>query len=166
MTKCIEFGLFGPQITYYKNGYFRPKAQVVISLIILKLYITLRWKHAEVGNEKVYGFYFTNDPARLMLIWGNYHKNLVMPWERVVLSRERNGGIQRGSHYNYYITVLNTVPKIFKRLKWFTKEVYEISLEFDKPICGYSNLKFNTESLIAIQYQIELQILAISATKF
>lgn len=160
MTKWIEFGLFGPQITYYKNGYFRPKAQVVISLIILKLYITLRWKHVEVGNEKVYGFYFTNDPARLMLIWGNYHKNLVMPWSRVVTHREFIAEINL-NEYTYKITKLTSSPKCFKRLKRFNKKSYEINVKLNKPRNGYLQLSFITDTMIGIQEQINVQLAAI-----
>lgn len=159
ISKWIEFGLFGPQITYYKTGYFRPNAQLVISLLFAKLYTTFAWCHAEVNEEKVYGFYFESDPSRFLFIWGGYHKNIIMPWSRVVIDREFIAEINL-NEYTYKLTRLTSSPKCFKRLKRFNKKSYEINVKLNKPRNGYSQLSFITNTMIGIQEQINVQLAA------
>ena len=83
----IYFGIFGPALTYHTNGYEDDNARLVISLIFIKLYITLPWKGFKDHTfemYKEYGFYFTNEPVhQLVWRWGSTYKTICMPWAMV-----------------------------------------------------------------------------------
>jgi hypothetical protein len=94
MRKCnwIDFGWFGPCLTFNKNNDPEEPNRLVISLFICKLYITIpklqkSYKKLVCIDYKVYGLDSGSDPDRLVWMWGDYHRVFRMPWTPVIVSR-------------------------------------------------------------------------------
>ena len=85
-TKLCEiyFGLFAPCIMFHKSMFDDDRNRLVISLIIFKLYIAL---NKSVGLGSVYGFYFSETPHKLILVWNDKYKKIFMPWTMVLVER-------------------------------------------------------------------------------
>lgn len=192
-NKFIEFGFFGPGVTYHTNKY--DKQRIVISLIFCKIYITLPFKsHCnKFETYSVYGFYFDNDPDKLIICWKNYRKVITMPWVNIIIQRylldktgygHGDGNLtiddckkivdnntenfyrQSNDKYMptvyYYVMQLYSKPKVFKKCKFVKyKESYEIVIVFDKSYYGYNSITFNTNTIVAVDEQILVQLLAI-----
>lgn len=193
MGKCnwVDFGLFGPGLTYHTNKY--DNNRLVISLIFCKLFINLglNCHYNKYESYSVYGFYFDSDPSKLTIRWGNYCKVVFMPWtyktvERYVLDNEDH--IHDGPFYNdedlkltvednpnevfttnfsypihsYYKVLLVERPRVFRRLDWFDKQVYRIYVQFAKDYYGVREFSFDTEHNICVERQIEVQILMLN----
>ena len=86
-SEWINFGLFGPGLTYHTNKY--DNNRLVISLIFCKLFINLglNYHTNKYESYSVYGFYFDSDPDRLVWMWGCYHRVFRMPWAPVIVGR-------------------------------------------------------------------------------
>lgn len=64
-----------------------------------------------------------------------------------------------GMDFRYFVARIETCPRLFRRLKLFSKTSYEIYVYFEKDFNGYTNMLFNTETNIALPEQIELQLM-------
>lgn len=92
-NKWIDFGWFGPCLTFNKNNDPEEPNRLVISLFICKLYITIpklqkSYKKPVGIDYKVYGLDSGSDPDRLVWMWGDYHRVIRMPWTNVIVNRE------------------------------------------------------------------------------
>lgn len=91
-NKWIDFGWFGPCLTFNTNNASEEPNRLVISLFICKLYITIpkikkTYKKPVCIDYKVYGLDSGSDPDRLVWMWGDYHRVIRMPWAPVIVSR-------------------------------------------------------------------------------
>lgn len=92
-NKWIDFGWFGPCLTFNTNNDPEEPNRLVISLFICKLYITIpklqkSYKKPVGIDYKVYGLDSGSDPDRLVWMWGDYHRVIRMPWTKVIVSRD------------------------------------------------------------------------------
>lgn len=94
MGKCnwVDFGWFGPCLTFNTNNDPEEPNRLVVSLFICKLYITIpkrknTYKKPVPVEYKVYGLDSGSDPDRLVWLWNNYHRVFRMPWTPVIVSR-------------------------------------------------------------------------------
>ena len=193
VSDFIEFGLFGPGLTYHTNKH--DKHRLVISLIFCKIYIGLPFDchRNDIENYSVYGFYFDDDPDKLTLCWKNYRKVITMPWVDVVLQRyllDRSGLGSGNGHMSielckavamtaptrffrttsnaylpeirYYVTAVFCKAKMFKNWEVMPyKPAYDVTIIFDKPYYGYTELTFSTKTDVALNEQIAVQLLAV-----
>lgn len=91
-NKWIDFGWFGPCLTFNTNNDPEEPNRLVVSLFICKLYITIPkikkiYKKPIPVEYKVYGLDSGSDPDRLVWMWNNYHRVFRMPWTSVIVSR-------------------------------------------------------------------------------
>ena len=91
-NKWIDFGWFGPCLTFNTNNDPEEPNRLVVSLFICKLYITIpkrkkTYKKPVPVEYKVYGLDSGSDPDRLVWMWGDYHRVVRMPWTPVIVSR-------------------------------------------------------------------------------
>ena len=92
-NEWIDFGWFGPCLTFNKNNDPEEPNRLVISLFICKLYISIPklqklYKKPVCIDYKVYGLDSGSDPDRLVWMWGDYHRVFRMPWTKVIVSRD------------------------------------------------------------------------------
>jgi hypothetical protein len=83
----IHFGLFAPCLMLYKNGYSHDN-RLELSLILVKIYLTLNKYKKDTNKVTMYGFYFKSDPASFIFIWNEYNKSIIMPWHNVLIKRQ------------------------------------------------------------------------------
>lgn len=180
----VDIGLFPPLLTYHLNDY-GDNDRLVISLIVLKLYIVLPFRHTSTYDHyDVYGAYFEPNPDRLIFIWGQFCKKWVMPWasickRRVLLDRdgvplyELDGEDNiisscvthdciQGCELDYYVVKNIYTPHCMRKTNWFNKERFEVFVEFKNSVNGYKKISFITPYNILITNQIEVYILTIS----
>ena len=180
----IELGVFGPALSYHTSWFKHDNARLVISLIFIKLYLTLPWTHYSTTYEQIgiYGFYSEQDPARIIFYWGDFVWRWIMPWEwmctkRVLIDDSNNPlypiinddeisdvCIQHnclyGYEFDFYITRNTYRPNCTKKWDWFEKQMYEVNVTFKNKLNGHKRLRFVTPQNILILDQIGLYILA------
>ena len=182
----IFFGLFGPHLAYHTNTYDNENDTFVISLIFIKLFIVLPWKHKKINR-----FGFFTDSNEIVFMWKNNYKIYYMPWKKIIKKRELLGlictkhdckklnlytyddmykyvkennvsfmdyGNYNDITYSYWRTKIELCPRIFKYLNIFNKQSYEVYVKFEKQFKNYSGLSFNTNDLNNIEEQINYQI--------
>lgn len=176
-NKWIEvyFGLFGPYLTYHTNGYDDDNARFVISLFLLKLYITLPWK---TRNKKkydfygVYGFYTASEPDRIIFCWDEKVRYFCMPWvfkvkESKYLGEESrlvDQPFAREHEHKFHGTITywierNTVRRaIWGKINWFDKYEFIVYTNLHQKHTN-EMFHFKTKSNICIPEQIDLQLL-------
>jgi hypothetical protein len=183
----IYVGLFGPTLTYHTSGYDDDKARLVISLFLLKLYITLPWKHRTKSTYEfyaTYGFYTSTEPDRFIFQWGDYYKTIYMPWNMICVKMRPvdiygdvidypdtlklnecpdiylKHGCLCGYEFDYWVEKKILRPNIFKKLKCFDKEMYEVHVTFKGDLNGYKELKFTIPQNICVLEHINVHILS------
>lgn len=94
-TRFIELycGIFSPHITYHIHKFDRSEKYntgFVISLIFLKLYISLPFNHYvnNINKYDTYGIYCNIDNDALIFQWGYIYKTLYLPWKRIITERK------------------------------------------------------------------------------
>ena len=183
----VYFGLFGPCLTYHTSGYDDDNARLVLSLILFKLYFTLPWTHKTKSTYEfyaTYGFYTANEPDRFIWQWGNTYKRWIMPWTMVCVKMrpvDIYGDVidypdtlninecpdmylrhdcLHGYEFDYWVGQQTLRPKLFKKLKWFDKTVYEVHVEFKNNVNGHKTLRFTIPENICVLGHIEVHLLA------
>lgn len=185
----IYVGLFGPTLTYHTSGYDDDNARLVLSLILFKFYFTLPWCHKTKARHDFYseyGFYTATEPDRIVFRWGDFYKTLYMPWTMVcvkmrpvwydvygnvidypdTLNINENKELYlrhdclHGYEFDYWVGQQTLRPKLFKKLKWFDKTVYEVHVEFKNTVNGHKSLRFTIPKNICVLNHIEVHLLA------
>ena len=172
----IEFGLFGPALSYHTSGLKEDNARFVLSLLLFTLYFTLPFRHKTESTNKysIYGVYSDTEPDRLVFQWGKRAWKWIMPWAwvrtgRVLLDNNDQPMTEPlfdfirqdclyGHEFMYHVTKFTYKPYGLKFTNWFSKEMYEVNVTFKMDINGYTGVTFSIPENICVLEHIGVHI--------